>query len=115
MSFQGSIIAVSGSRGFVGRRLVQRLVELGAQVRELTAEQGVDIRNWNQLLAIGRFDAIVHLAAVTFVPESFSNPREMFDVNINGTLNALEACRRWSAKMLFASTYVYGEPRELPI
>jgi UDP-glucose 4-epimerase len=37
------------------------------------------------------------------------------EVNVLGTLNALEVCRLHSAKIIFASTYVYGEPQHLPI
>src|SRR5690348_9088123 len=106
MSLRGSIIAVSGSRGFVGRRVVQRLIELDAAVRQLSREDGVDMTDWNQVSAIGRFDALVHLAARTFVPDSFAKPREVLGINYLGTLNALEACRCQSAKMIFASTYV---------
>src|SRR5205823_9525750 len=45
----------------------------------------------------------------------FLSPREAFHANVIGTLNALEICRRYSAKMIFASAYVYGESQGLPI
>jgi UDP-glucose 4-epimerase len=61
------------------------------------------------------FDVLIHLAAITYVPQSFKTPREMFRVNINGTLNMLELCRVNKAKMIFNSSYVYGAPKYLPI
>jgi len=115
MNLAGRLVALSGSKGFVGRHVLRRLKALGAEVRELTLEDGFDITNWEQVVSIGRFDAFVHLAARTFIPDSFAHPRDTLQVNCLGTLNALEACRLHSAKIIFASTYVYGEPRHLPI
>ena len=115
MNLAGCVVAVSGSKGFVGVPLVERLLASGAQVRELTLEDGIDITDWKQLEGMDRFDVFVHLAARTFVPESFALPRETLHANVIGTLNVLEACRRHRAKIVFASTYVYGEPQTLPI
>jgi nucleoside-diphosphate-sugar epimerase len=115
MNLKGRVVAVSGSKGFVGRHVLARLVALGADVRELTLEDGVDITEWQQVSRVGRFDAFVHLAAQTFVPQSFNSPREMLSNNLVATISALEACRKFSAKMVFASAYVYGEPQRLPI
>jgi len=43
--------------------------------------------------AIEGVDAVVHLAAHTSVVESLEKPKEDWDINVNGTLNLLEACR----------------------
>lgn len=115
MKLPGSVIAVSGSKGLVGTRLVRRLSAAGAKVRELTLEDGVDVTDWKQLERVGHFDVFVHLAGRTFIPDSFMCPRQTLHNNVVGTLNALEACRRHSSKMIFASTYVYGRPEVLPI
>jgi UDP-glucose 4-epimerase len=108
-------IAVSGSGGFVGVPLVRRLKELGANVLEIDHGQGADICDFEQVNKIGRFDALIHLAAKTFVPDSYENPRDFYATNLLGTLNALELCRIRKARMIFASSYVYGVPRFLPI
>ena len=39
----------------------------------------------------------------------------MFNTNINGTLNMLELCRKNKARLIFTSSYVYGNPSYLPI
>ena len=57
------------------------------------------------------FDAVVHLAALKSVPESFENPLHYYQTNVTGTLNVVEAmaqsrCRR----LIFSSSAcVYGE------
>ncbi|KPK30972.1 MAG: hypothetical protein AMK70_13010 [Nitrospira bacterium SG8_35_1] len=108
-------VAVSGSGGFVGSHLVCRLNELGAKVIAIDYKKGLDIREFEQINKIGTFDILIHLAAKTFVPESYENPREFYFANILGTLNALELCRLRKAKMVFASSYIYGVPHYLPI
>lgn len=61
--------------------------------------------------AVDRIDAVVHLAAHISVMESVENPKESWDINVNGTLNLLEACRHHGIdKFIFASSNaVLGE------
>ena len=115
-------ILVTGSRGFVGKNLVEELKRRGADVLTLTDHDGrrIDIRDQQRVEGIineiRNIDIVYHLAAITSVPFSFENPRETYDVNVLGTLNILELCRSCSAeKMVFASSYVYGQPQYLPI
>ena len=56
-------------------------------------------------------DAVVHLAAHTSVVESLQKPEEAWDINVNGTLNLLEACRcnRVDRFILASSNAVVGE------
>ena len=59
----------------------------------------------------GRFDAVLHLAGQTAVTTSVIDPRSDFEANAHGTLNVLEAVRKFSPKsaVLFSSTNkVYG-------
>lgn len=60
---------------------------------------------------------IFHLAAQTHVGRSHSEPLECLRVNIQGTVNVLEACRINGIRgILYTSTmHVYGSPRQLPI
>ncbi|MBS2034658.1 NAD-dependent epimerase/dehydratase family protein [bacterium] len=61
-------------------------------------------------------DWIFHLAAMISVPESLLNPRECVELNVNGTLNVLEAARKHGAKkvVLSSSAAIYGDDPELP-
>jgi len=106
---------VTGSRGFVGRHLVVALSRAGYAVGEADIENGCDLTDWNSFKKLNAANWIIHLAARTFVPESFSDPRRFYDDNIRSTLNALEMARRWNARFILASSYVYGMPHYLPI
>ena len=113
--FTGMTITVTGSSGFVGQSLVKRLHEKGYQVTELDFAKGVDLTDWNQVKSITGMNCLIHLAGKTFVPDSYENPGDFFRTNILCLINALELCRLHKAKMVFASSYVYGIPAYLPI
>ena len=118
MNINGKRILVTGSSGFVGRNLVEELKRYGANVTTLTDSEGhrIDVKDWQKIKEIDDIDMVYHLAAVTYVPFSFENPREVYEVNVLGTLNILELCRlRDIEKIVFLSSYVYGHPRYLPI
>ena len=78
-----------------------------------------DIRNrtlLNKLFSENDFQLIVHLAAKAGVRPSVESPQEYFDVNINGTINILEAAKEQGIKkMIFASSSsVYGNNEKIP-
>jgi UDP-glucose 4-epimerase len=106
---------VTGSSGLVGRRLVQRLADAGHQVISLDITEGVDLSRREQLENIPAFDCAFHLAARTFVPDSFKDPAGFYFSNVISTLNMLELCRRHKAKFIYTSSYVYGPPQYLPV
>lgn len=118
MNFEGKKVLVTGDNGFIGSLLVEKLTKLGAEIVTLTDPRNyrIDIRNWNCIKNIRDLDLIYHLAAKTYVPSSYNNPRETYEVNVLGTLNALELARINNVeKFLFTSSYVYGNPKYLPI
>lgn len=108
-------IVVTGSSGFVGSHLLKKLSELNVRVIGLDIRDGVDLTDWTQIRDLPPFDTMIHLAAKIFVPAAYENPREFYHINIGSTINALEICRTHEAKMIFASSYVYGQPKYLPI
>lgn len=108
-------IAVTGSSGFVGRRLVQRFEVMGHRVIALDIASGVDLTDWEQVKQTPSVDYVFHLAARTFVPAAFKDPQPFYYTNLISTLNALELCRRDSARFIYASSYVYGSPQYLPV
>jgi len=109
------IIAVTGSSGFIGSRLVASLRKASHKVLELDLKNGIDLTDNASLKKIPAFDVLIHLAARSFVPDSFKQPFDFYSVNINTTLNALELCRKNQAGIMFTSSYVYGIPQYLPI
>ena len=108
-------LLVTGSSGFVGKHLCNELQSQGFETLKFDISEGQNILNYKHLEQIGKVDIVFHLAALTYVPYSYDNPRENYEINVLGTLNILEYCRKYGAKIIFASSYVYGEPTYLPI
>jgi len=106
-------VFVTGADGFVGSRLVARLRGRGASVLA-TDRADLDITQASHVraaLAEARPDAVVHLAAISFVPAADADPAQAFRVNYLGTRNVLEAVRRGAPRarvLLVSSSTVYG-------
>ena len=126
MSLNGLSIFITGAAGFIGSHLGNRLIEMGNAVYGLDSyfhatknplkfecERG-DVR-WPDLLLMRarNADAIIHLAAAINVDFSAADPESVYDVNLGGTLNILEAARKLDKKVVFASSSeIYGTAQE---
>lgn len=127
-------VLVTGGAGFIGSAIVDLLLEEGLEVavvdnlstgrRENVNPKSrlhvTDIRDPElaAVFAAQRPEVVFHQAARANVRESFQFPVDYADVNILGSLNLLECCRRFGVrKVVYASTggAVYGEPRQLPV
>ncbi len=107
-----SEVLVTGASGFIGRRLVSRLRGQGEVVREFSESDG-DIAS--APLDFPEVRHVFHLAARTYVPDSWREPRPFFETNLLGLVNTLDFCVRQKASLVLLSSYVYGHPRALPI
>lgn len=74
-----------------------------------------DIADPKTLAGIEAVDHVFHLAARTFVPDSWKDNVGFMRTNVMGTANVLDYCRRVSAHLTFVSAYLYGKPERLPI
>ena len=111
-------ILVTGSTGFIGTHLIGRLKETGTTVFGLSKSSStpIDIRKWSELKQAPTSDIVYHLAASTNAKQAFSNPKVTYQTNVFGTANILEYCRINDVKkIIFASSFVYGNPEYLPI
>jgi len=116
MDLGGKRIIVTGSDGFVGSHLVPRLRQERAEVIPVDISKDIDVIKWEHVKDYQDIDIIYHLAAKTYVPATAEDPRETYLVNFVGTLNMLELGRRSKIKrFIFASSYVYGNPKYIPI
>ncbi len=126
---------ITGANGFVGGHLADYLQQVSIEVHGTDAREPspaiaqkfasihtLDIRDTaavQQLITSIEPQMIFHLAAITFVPESFDAPWRTFEVNVHGTLNVLEAARKLSQTrvLVISSSEVYGviKPEDLPL
>lgn len=109
-------VLVLGQTGFIGKKLVDKLVTLN-NIELISLKEKILIQNEQIINEIEKLKPQVIIIAVgkSFVPDSWVNPVEFFNVNTSGTLNCCEAARRVNAKIIFLSTFVYNHPFHLPI
>ena len=137
-------VLVTGIDGFVGRHLTNALLENTAHrifgtVHKPTAPAYVvplspsvtpidtnisDLRSVEKAIYDSRPIKLFHLAGQAFVPRSVEDPLTTFHTNINGTLNILEAVRKYTndtgakcSVLIVCSGEVYGDVTEemLPV
>lgn len=124
-------VIVTGGAGFIGSHIVDLLVSEGYEVHiidNLSAGKKenvnpkamlhvADIRDRDKLIKLFKnVFYVFHEAAMPRVQYSIENPLETHEVNVNGLLNVLEACRLNSVKRLIfaSSSSIYGDPKSLP-
>lgn len=108
-------IAVAGSEGFVGKQVCCQLEAGGHEIVKIDITQGFDLSDPTVIETIPQVDGFIHLANLVYVPASYENPALYYRVNYMTTLNALEVCRKYKARMVYISSYVYGPPQYLPV
>jgi GDP-4-dehydro-6-deoxy-D-mannose reductase len=118
-------LLATGMHGFVGRALA-RVVSADPELRHvrlIDVPPDLDLRNPVDAATMAGAeppDAVIHLAAQSFVPEAFRDPKATFEVNVLGTLNLLQALRAvgFAGRMVYVGTGdVYGRVDEatLPV
>lgn len=132
-------ILITGIAGFAGSYLAKEVLKKENEIfgiclaceslknvekirKNLTIYRG-DITGFDWLLkTVKRIkpDQIYHLAALSSVGESFSQPLPMIENNVRGTLHLLETIRRLARPiriLVVGSSDMYGvvKPRETPI
>jgi nucleoside-diphosphate-sugar epimerase len=61
---------------------------------------------------------LIHLAAITFVPEAMENPGRVMEINLNGSINLMTALQQRKPEarfVLVGSSESYGVPQSLPV
>ncbi len=108
-------VIISGGDGFIGRHLREHLSSQKLEIKNLSRLEGYDLSE-ECLKDVGHADAVIHLAAKTYVPDSRINPKFLFKENFLSTLNLLEYARcEGINKFIYLSSYVYGKPIYLPV
>lgn len=131
--FRGKNVLVTGGNGFVGSHLVEKLIDLGANVvttfeyidpKSYFTIKGFDKKVTMMNIDIGNFDLVFdlitklevdyvfHLAAQAIVTTAYANPRRTLESNIMGTTNILESARlypRVKGIVVASSDKAYGK------
>jgi UDP-glucose 4-epimerase len=124
---------VTGGAGFIGSHLVDALLAAGQRVTVIDdlssgdARRVADGAEFHQIDIVDRDaldgvvdasapEAIFHLAAQSSVTVSVTDPARDCAVNVQGTLNVLEAAARHRAPLAFTSTggALYGNDAPIP-
>ncbi len=127
---------VTGGAGFIGSNLVDKLIDDGHEVIifdnystgkkenvnpkakfflvDISHQPSFEHKTMKDIMS--GVDVVFHLAAKARVQPSIENPIEYHNTNVNGTLNMLDACRRYGVKRFIfsSSSSVYGDVEQLP-
>lgn len=119
---------VTGGAGFIGSHVTDLLIEKGYEVivlDDLSTGKlenvnpkarfiNGDIRNPYVYDQFGAVDYVFHLAALARIQPSIEDPVTSNDVNLVGTLQVLEFCRKTKAKLIFSGSSSIYEGSILP-
>jgi len=140
MNIRGNKVAVTGAGGFIGSHLTEELVKRGANVKAMVHYNSQS--SWGNLEHLDNkimdeievvpgdildqglmksffsdVDVVFHLAALISIPFSYQAPLLYFKVNVEGTINVLQACleREVSKVVVTSTSEVYGTAIYTPI
>lgn len=128
-------VLVTGGAGFIGNAVVRELLaksydtaviddlSFGTRAMALVPDarfHEIDIRNAADVdLVIGNFEPqwVIHLAAIHFIPYCDQHPFAAAEINVQGTINVLEALKKCPAveRIVFASTAAVYPVVDAPI
>lgn len=134
-------ILVTGSEGFIGSHLVEKLVKNGHDCTCLVLYNSFNSWGWldkidprikkNIKVVTGdirdeffiknllkkKIDIIVNLAALIGIPYSYRSPKSYFDTNSLGLINILNSAINSNVKKIIhtSTSEVYGTPKYVPI
>ena len=127
-------IIVTGGAGFIGSHLVEKLLKKNHNITVIDNLSTGRLSNINKFKKKVKFvksdisknnnwdkyfkniDWVIHLAALADIVPSIQNPVNYFNSNVIGTLNVLQACRKYKIKKIIysASSSCYGIPKKYP-
>jgi len=133
-------VLVTGAGGFIGSHLTEALLRRGHPVRAFVRYNGRNDWGWLDACprdltgnlevvagdvcdpfgvrsAMAGCDTVFHLAALIAIPYSYHSPSSYVAVNLNGTLNVLQAARDLGVRRVISTSTseVYGTAQFTPI
>ena len=133
-------VLITGADGFIGSHLTEVLLESGYNVKAFVLYNSYNSWGWLDTLpkekrlqievfsgdirdpngvceAMKGVEGVFHLAALIAIPFSYHSPDSYVDTNIKGTLNILQAARRYDLERVIvtSTSEVYGTAKYVPI
>jgi len=134
--YEGKKTVVTGGAGFIGSTLVRQLLKENADIivvdnflsgkREFLdgvkssiqiEEMSIMDDSFQKLLEKNDVDFVFNLAAMPYIPDCYSKPREFFEVNSLGALHLLLACKNAGVERIiqYSTSEVYGGAQRIPM
>jgi NAD dependent epimerase/dehydratase len=133
-------ILVTGADGFIGSHLTEMLVRRGYSVRAFVMYNSLNSWGWLDHVprdivdsievipgdirdphgaeqAVNGADIVLHLAALIAIPYSYDHPGSYVQTNVTGTLNILQAARKFGVSRVVttSTSETYGSAQFVPI
>ena len=127
---------ITGGAGFIGSHLIPAILDFGNQItiydnfsnsskekifslfkKDVKIIEG-DILDYDKLSdSMINHDFVIHLAAQIDVAESIKNPDNTKKINVDGTVNILNSCKKNNINNFIgiSSAAVYGNSEKLPL
>jgi len=134
--FEGKTAIVTGGAGFIGSTLVRELVKANANVvvvdnflsgkieflddvKDSIKLEKISIMDveFTKVLEKNDADFVFNLAAMPYIPDCYSHPKEFFEVNSLGALHVLLACKKTGVERViqYSTSEVYGGAQRVPM
>ena len=99
-------IALTGSRGFIGSHVMDRLMSLGHEIDEWDEKINKPIKDFTCVSRgqIPDIDYVIHLAAYADVRESINEPQKYWDNNVTRTTEIQKFCYFYDIPLIYASS-----------
>lgn len=135
-NLKGRKVMVTGGAGFIGSTLTRELIKEGAKVIVFDLFTSGDMRNlkglekkiqvikgditdknFRKILKKSGAEFVFNLAAEPYIPHCYNRPLRFFEVNANGALNVLFACKHVGVKRIiqYSTSEVYGSAKYIPM
>jgi nucleoside-diphosphate-sugar epimerase len=106
-------IGLTGYNGWIGRNVRKSLEHTSCEIYNLDhISRGFKKKSESNIIDL---DWILHFGAKTDILMSFDDPFETYRNNILSTLLITEYAKITKSKLLYLSSYVYGQPQYFPI
>lgn len=100
-------ILITGSEGYIGSNLKLLLEEVGFSYGCVDRKIGISLENFDDFFG---YDAIVHLAALSGIPDCNNNPEDAAISNISACFKVFSASNNLGIPVVFASSQAAYEP-----